>query len=61
MNRLQPEEVQFVTVLTGFPLMEADSPYIVAKWLTFLLRILEVPGLNPAPETSYPVLSVSWF
>jgi hypothetical protein len=29
------------------------APNVVVKWLTFLLRIRKVPGLNLGPETSY--------
>jgi hypothetical protein len=30
------------------------APSVVVEWLTFLLRIREVPGSNPDPEICYP-------
>jgi hypothetical protein len=30
------------------------SLIVVAEWLTLLLRIWEVPGLNLGPQTGYP-------
>jgi hypothetical protein len=29
------------------------KPNVLVKWLTFLLRILEVPGSNLGPQTGY--------
>jgi hypothetical protein len=30
------------------------EPNVVVEWLTFLLRIREVPGSNLGPELGYP-------
>jgi hypothetical protein len=27
---------------------------VVVEWLKFLIRIREIPGSNPGPETVYP-------
>jgi hypothetical protein len=32
-------------------------PYGVVQWLTFMLRIREIPGSNLGPEIGYPDLS----
>jgi hypothetical protein len=34
---------------------------VAAKWLTLLIRILEVPSSNLCPETGYPDVGFSWF
>jgi hypothetical protein len=37
------------------------KPIVVVEWLTLLLRIRKVPGLNLGSETGYPDLGFSWF
>jgi hypothetical protein len=32
---------------------DTNTPHVVVQWLTFLLRIREVPGSNLGPETGY--------
>jgi hypothetical protein len=37
-------DIQYITL----------APNVLVKWLTFLLRIQEVPASNLGPETGYP-------
>jgi hypothetical protein len=42
----------WVTNYLGEQSQSIRLPKVVVKWLTFLLRICEVPGLDLGPETS---------
>jgi hypothetical protein len=42
-------------------LADIQKPNVMVKWLTFQLRIREIPGSNLDPETSYSDCGFSWF
>jgi hypothetical protein len=39
---------------SGFKIILSTLPNVVAEWFILLLRIREILGSNPGPDTGYP-------
>jgi hypothetical protein len=50
---IQREAILFVPEGCGLVVITPANHMFVVEWLTLLLHILEVPGSNCSPETSY--------